>query len=173
MKGANVDSGGVIGTGHTSFENRDHVTASGLHVRMINGEPYYNIEELDKLVELKVAELVQKVVAPTNPQVQSAKQARETIDALHKGLGGDMDRFEEKLMNHVNSLKATRLEFITACNATSQAMRQVAVTLREAKQNGTFDMVNEFATLCERFVALDKSGTVQKIMECFRKLEDA
>jgi len=161
MKGAAIDNGGVVSIGNSfSDKNETYTAKSGLTVKMINGEAFFSIDE----VQLLLASEIQKLPKETRPAVLAAEDARKTIDALMTGIGKQMEDFKVLINTHRQELQHLRAAVNGDTSAMIKDIKLVQNCVSGGEYNREIEKLREFVDLGERLLKLKGLGLVEGLL---------
>lgn len=167
MKGAVIDSGHPIPQKHGVAG--DYISNSGLHIKMVGGEPMINISEAQDLICREVNDRLEKMV---NPQIKAAQDARKIIDELLHGIGGDMEKFRANTKIYLEEIRQTRFSMVTETAQITKSLGEVRQFFLGSDFKDERQRMMEFVDLCERLYKLKQTGFLDSVADTMLRLAD-
>lgn len=147
------------------IEGQDYVSEAGIRIKIVNGQPMFDLEDVDR----RICEEVSKLVKQANPAVQAAQDARKIMNELLNGIGDEMDRFKIAAKSHLDEIRQTRFAVVRECQDMIGPMKDVRQFFIGDQHKEQIERLREFVDLCERLVKLQQSGFLDRIVDAVVK----
>lgn len=167
MKGAITESGGTIYQ-DDSPTNGEYLAKSGLKIKMVNGEPFFRVDEIDSLI----AEQISKLPAENRPNVLAAQDARKIIRELLDGIGGEMEKFNANSKQYLQDIRQTRFAVVSETASMTKELKDVRQFFFGSDYNEQVGRLREFVDLCERLHKLKQSGFLDSVADTMLRLAE-
>lgn len=164
MKGALVQDSGPVATGPGA--NDTFIAKSGLTIRMVNGQPMFDMNEIHTFIIQEVSKLAPEL----NPTVKAAKDTRQILDELFHGIGQDMESFRTSTKTHLDEIRQTRFAMVTEAAHMTTALKDVRQFFVGSTYHDEMTRLKEFVGLCERLFELKKSGFLDTVADTMLRL---
>lgn len=150
-----------------SIPGQPFVADSGLTIqRDEKGEPLMKWDEVQMLICAEVSRLTKEV----SPAIKAARDARDVIEELTKGIGGEMEKFKIDAKNYLQDIRATRMSMVSEVSAMTGPLREVRQFFHGADYDVEIKRLREFVDLCERLNALKESGFLDTMADTMIRL---
>lgn len=167
MKGAIAVSGGTIYQEDIPT-NGEYLAKSGLKIKMVNGEPFIGVDEIDSLI----AEQISKLPAENRPNVLAAQDARKIIRELLDGIGGEMEKFNANSKKYLEDIRQTRFAVVSETASMTKELKDVRQFFLGSDYNEQVTRLREFVDLCERLHKLKQSGFLDSVADTMLRLAE-
>jgi hypothetical protein len=147
---------------------QDYTSKAGLNIKMINGEPHFNVEEVQQMIVSECS----KMAAETRPIVKSAQDARKIVDELVRGLGGDFESFRASTKLYLEDIRQTRFAVVTETSSMTNALKEIRQFFIGSDYKEQTQRLREFVDLCERLKALKDSGFLDSVADTMLRLAE-
>ena len=137
-------------------------------IRIVNGVEMVNTDWLNQRVIEEVAESPKHLA----PGVKAAREARETMSELLRGIGGEMEQFEASCRDHLNTIRAKRIAVVSEATQISNALKEVRQFFIGADYKAEIERLSEFVALCERMQKLKDSGFLDRMADTMLNLAE-
>ena len=143
-----------------------YVATSGLTIRTVNGEQCFDRDEIAALICAEIAKLPKE----TRPNVKAAEDARQIIQELIQGIGGEMEKFRADNKRYLEDIRSTRFAMITETSQMTGALKEVRQFFLGGDYKEEIARLKEFVDLCERLQSLKKSGFLDNVADTMLRL---
>jgi len=167
MKGVTEVSGGTIFQENVPA-NCEYLSKSGLNIRMVNGESFVRVDEVDALI----CEQISKLPAETRPNVLAAQDARKIVRELLDGIGGEMEKFNASSKKYLEDIRQTRFAVVSETASMTKELKDVRQFFLGNDYHDQITRLREFVDLCERLHKLKQSGFLDSVADTMLRLAD-
>ena len=141
--------------------NRKITTNSGCRIEMINGQPWFNVDDAKALI----CEQISKLHTETRPNVKAAEDARRIIGELTDGIGGDMEKFRVDTKRYLEDIRSTRYAMVTEAAQMIGPLKEVRQFFLGGDYKEEVARLKDFVDLCERLQKLKESGFLDSVAD--------
>lgn len=167
MKGVVQESSGVVySEKHT--HNGTYISEKGIRVKMVNGEPFLDSDDVFRLL----AEEAAKLPKETRPNVQAAEDARKIITELLQGIGGEMDKFKANSALYLQDIRGVRFAVVTETAQMTKELKEVRQFFLGSDYKEQIERLREFVDLCERLQKLKECGFLDSVADTMLRLSE-
>ena len=156
----------VVNTATSKIPGASYVATSGLTIRTVNGEQCFDRDEVAALICAEIAKLPKE----TRPNVKAAEDARQIIQELIQGIGGEMEKFRADNKRYLEDIRSTRFAMITETSQMTGALKEVRQFFLGGDYKEEIARLKEFVDLCERLQSLKKSGFLDNVADTMLRL---
>lgn len=167
MKHAVKESDGLISQADIPTDG-SYTTKEGLTIKMVNGEPFFKIEEIDNYICDKIS----KLPVETRPNVLAAQDARKIIRELLDGIGGEMEKFNANTKKYLEDIRQTRFAVVSETATMSKELKDVRQFFLGSDYHDQIGRLREFVDLCERLHKLKESGFLDTVADTMLRLAE-
>lgn len=143
-----------------------YVASSGLTIRIVNGQQCVDPDEVAALICAEIAKLPKE----TRPNVKAAEDARQIIQELIQGIGGEMEKFRADNKRYLEDIRNTRFAMITETSQMTGALKEVRQFFLGGDYKEEIARLKEFVDLCERLQSLKRSGFLDNVADTMLRL---
>ena len=137
-------------------------------VRIVAGEEMVDQEFFNNAIIAEVNELPNRM----NPQIKAAREAREIVRELLKGIGHEMTQFEENCRDHLNAIRGKRIAMVSEATSITAALKEVRQFFIGSDYKLEMERLGEFVSLCERLQKLKDSGFLDQVADTMLNLAE-
>jgi hypothetical protein len=137
-------------------------------IRVINGVEMVDSDWLNQCVIEEVADSPKHLA----PGVKAAREARETMSELLRGIGGEMEQFEASCRDHLNTIRAKRIAVVSEATQMTNALKEVRQFFIGSDYKAEMERLSEFVALCERMQKLKDSGFLDRVADTMLNLAE-
>ena len=156
----------MVNTAASKMTGSSYVASSGLTIRIINGQQCVDPDEVAALICAEIAKLPKE----TRPNVKAAEDARQIIQELIQGIGGEMEKFRADNKRYLEDIRNTRFAMITETSQMTGALKEVRQFFLGGDYKEEIARLKEFVDLCERLQSLKKSGFLDNVADTMLRL---
>jgi hypothetical protein len=137
-------------------------------IRIINGVEMVNQDWVNQ----RVIEEANDMPGQLAPSVKAAREARETVSELLRGIGYEMEQFEDNCRDHLNAIRGKRIAVVSEATQITNALKEVRQFFIGADYKTEMERLEEFVTLCERMQRLKDSGFLDRVADTMLNLAE-
>jgi hypothetical protein len=137
-------------------------------IRIINGVEMVNQDWVNQ----RVIEEANDMPGQLAPSVKAAREARETVSELLRGIGYEMEQFEDNCRDHLNAIRGKRIAVVSEATQITNALKEVRQFFIGADYKTEMERLGEFVTLCERMQRLKDSGFLDRVADTMLNLAE-
>jgi hypothetical protein len=137
-------------------------------IRIINGVEMVNQDWVNQ----RVIEEANDMPGQLAPSVKAAREARETVSELLRGIGYEMEQFEDNCRDHLNAIRGKRIAVVSEATQMTNALKEVRQFFIGADYKTEMERLGEFVTLCERMQRLKDSGFLDRVADTMLNLAE-
>jgi hypothetical protein len=137
-------------------------------IRIINGVEMVNQDWVNQ----RVIEEANDMPGQLAPSVKAAREARETVSELLRGIGYEMEQFENNCRDHLNAIRGKRIAVVSEATQITNALKEVRQFFIGADYKTEMERLGEFVTLCERMQRLKDSGFLDRVADTMLNLAE-
>jgi hypothetical protein len=141
---------------------------AGDPIRIIAGK---EVCDVDFMNDAAIAEAI-KLTDKMNPRIKAAREAREVVTELLKGIGYEMTQFEESCRDHLNVIRGKRIAMVSEATSITAALKEVRQFFIGSDYKTEMERLGEFVSLCERLQKLKDSGFLDQVADTMLNLAD-
>lgn len=149
-----------------SAGSRIETADSGVRVKVVNGETFLNLDDVQSVIATEIAKLPRE----TRPNVKAAEDAREIIHQLMLGLGGDMEQFRANSKIYLDDVRNVRFAFVTETAQMTSQLKDIRQFFLGSDYKDQISRLKEFVDLCERLNNLKQSGFLDTVADTMLRL---
>jgi len=153
---------------HTGGANDRYTSDFGVRVKMVNGEPMMNTDDIMSFC----AEAVSKMPKETRPNVLAAQDARKIISELLEGVGLEMEKFNANSKQYLMDIRNTRFAVVSETAAMTKELKEVRQFFLGGDYKEQTARLREFVDLCERLRNLKESGFLDSVADTMLRLAE-
>jgi len=165
MKG-NLSETTITQEGGMPPNQKDYVSKDGVRIKMVNGEPMFNLDDMSQWLALEIAKLPKE----TRPNVQAAEDARKIIAELTQGIGGEMEKFRADTKRYLEDIRQVRFAVVTETAQMTGPLKEVRQFFLGGDYKEEVARLKEFVDLCERLQKLKESGFLDSVADTMLRL---
>lgn len=158
----------VVGVPEYESPNREYISTAGVRVKMVNGEPHMDINDIQWLICDEVSKRLPKEVAPL---VRAAKDAKSIADEIIKDLGGTYESYSAKVKLWIEDIRQTRFAVVAETAAMSKSLAEIRSFFIGSDYKEQTARLEHFVDLCERLQKLKESGFLDKVADTMLRLD--
>jgi hypothetical protein len=125
----------------------------------------------DDLMELLCNE-ADKLPKQSKPTVKEAQDAREIVNTLLSGMGGDIEDFKKTSNQYITDIRAVRMAVATEVSQIIQPLSDIRKFFLAHDHKDEVARLKEFVDLCERLQALKSTGFLDTVADTILKLTE-
>jgi hypothetical protein len=133
--------------------------------RGANGEMLFRLRDADKILQGMVEDAVYKAPKESNPLYAKAKDARDALQELFKGIGGDLGEYQEMMSRAIEEIRQQRFAVVSETSLILKPLREIRQFFLGAEYQTELTRLKEFVELCERLNALKESGFLDRVAD--------
>jgi|GEM_PF-2334167 len=156
----------VNGSEITSVPSQGYTSSEGVRVKIVNGQPMLNLEDLQAAICNQVAKLPNE----TRPNVLAAQDARRIIRELVEGMGGDMEKFKADAKRYLEDIRSTRFAVVTEASQMTGPLKEVRQFFLGGDYKEELTRLKDFVEICERLNVLKENGFLDNIADTMLRL---
>ena len=137
-------------------------------IRIINGVEMVNQDWVNQ----RVIEEANDMPGQLAPSVKAAREARETVSELLRGIGYEMEQFEDNCRDHLNAIRGKRIAVVSEATQITNALKEVRQFFIGADYKTEMERLGEFVTLCERMQRPKDSGFLDRVADTMLNLAE-
>lgn len=137
-------------------------------IRIVAGEEVVDREFFNDAIIAEVNELPNKM----NPRIKAAREAREIVAELLKGIGYEVTQFEESCRDYLNAIRSKRIAIVSEATQIITALKEVRQFFIGADHKAEMERLSEFVSLCERLQKLKDSGFLDQVADTMLNLAE-
>jgi hypothetical protein len=137
-------------------------------IRIIAGQEMVNEDWMNNALIGEINDLPSKM----NPQIKAAREAREIVRELLKGIGHEMTQFEENCRDHLNVIRGKRIAMVSEATSITAALKEVRQFFIGSDYKTEMERLGEFVSLCERLQKLKDSGFLDQVADTMLNLAE-
>ena len=165
-KMSTIKSDVVVNGVASGIPGSSYVANSGLTIRTVNGQQVFDTDEVAALICAEIAKLPKE----TRPNVKAAEDARQIIQELIQGIGGEMEKFRADNKRYLEDIRSVRFAMVAETSQMTGALKEVRQFFLGGDYKEEISKLKEFVELCERLQALKESGFLDNVADTMLRL---
>lgn len=113
-----------------------------------------------------------KLPKQSKPTVKEAQDAREIVNTLLSGMGGDIEDFKKISNQYIADIRAVRMAVATEVSQIIQPLSDIRKFFLAHDHKDEVARLKEFVDLCERLQALKSTGFLDTVADTMLKLTE-
>jgi len=147
-------------------QGQEYVSEKGIRVTKVGNQEYLNLEDMQRYLCTEI----EKMPRETRPNVLAAQDARDIINTLTLGIGGDMDKLRKDSATFLTEIRQTKFAIVSEVNGMTGPLKELRQFFLGSDYKEQIERLKEFVDLCERLQKLKQAGMLDAVADTMLKL---